>query len=286
MTAVAQALQSLSLPPPVSASSLAGGCIHDVRLVRLEDKTSVVCKVACGDDGRSQLLCEDAGLARLAHTHTVRVPCVHGLVHRSHETILVMEYLPPGVDGNWTQAGQQLGQMHLANVGKRYGVADDFWIGGTRFQGGWSDDWCEWLSEHCLKPLVRSCRDQRVLYANECTSIGRVIDALPNIVPSNPTPSLLHGDLWQGNLYVMQCGTVAFIDPASWVGDPMVDLAMVSLFGSLPAGFVQAWRASGIDHTSVRERIAVGQLLHLLNHARLFGRSYVPGVLERVDQLT
>jgi fructosamine-3-kinase len=66
----------------------------------------------------------------------------------------------------------------------------------------------------------------------------------------------------------------------------MVDLAMVSLFGSLPAGFVQAWRASGIDHTSVRERIAVGQLLHLLNHARLFGRSYVPGVLERVDQLT
>ena len=194
--------------------------------------------------------------------------------------------ISPGADGNWTQAGQQLGQMHLANVGKRYGVADDFWIGGTRFQGGWSDDWCEWLSEHCLSPLVRSCRDQGVLNANECTSIGRVIDALPNIVPSDPTPSLLHGDLWQGNLHVMQCGTVAFIDPASWVGDPMVDLGMVSLFGGLPAGFVQAWRASGIDHTSGRERIAAGQLLHLLNHVRLFGRSYVPGVLERVDQLT
>ena len=50
----------------------------------------------------------------------------------------------------------------------------------------------------------------------------------------NRIPSLLHGDLWSGNMMCGKKGMPWIIDPAAYVGDFEADLAMTQMFGSLP----------------------------------------------------
>jgi fructosamine-3-kinase len=94
-------------------------------------------------------------------------------------------------------------------------------------------------------------------------------------------PSLVHGDLWSGNIVDGR----ALIDPAVSFSDREIDLAFATVFGGIPsdffAGYVEAWP---LDPGWERRRPAL-QLYHLLVHVELFGEGYVPMVTTRLDQL-
>ncbi|MDP7029523.1 MAG: fructosamine kinase family protein [Phycisphaerales bacterium] len=285
MTSVRAALASIGLPEPVSASSLAGGCVHDVRLVELGSGDRVVCKVAAGAVGIAMLQSETRGLAAIAATRSLRTPRVHQLVCDGDGAVLVMEYLPKGTEGDWARAGRQLAQMHAAEAGPRYGSEEEVWLGGTRLRSGWDHDWCEHLAERRLRPLLRDVLDSRAIGEREAAAIDAVIAGLPARIPAAPTASLLHGDLWAGNFHIMRDGGVAVLDPAAVIGDPFLDIAMSSLFGGVPRAFFGAWRESFGDEEAEDERIAAGQMLHLLNHVRLFGAGYVPQLMGVVAAL-
>jgi len=275
----------VGLGEPASASSLAGGCIHDVRLVETTCGDRYICKVAAGETGGRMLAGERRGLAAISETSSLRTPHVHGLIRDEHGAVLVMEHLAKGAEGDWAAAGRMLARMHHAAVGDRYGSDDEVWLGGTCLPAGWDLDWCEYLAERRLRPLLRDVVDARTLEDREAALVGGIIEHLPTRIPSRPVASLLHGDLWAGNLHVMRDGTVAALDPAATIGDPFADIAMSMLFGGVPRAFFGAWREAIGDAEAEDERIAAGQMLHLLNHVRLFGAGYVPQLMRVVDVL-
>ena len=89
-----------------------------------------------------------------------------------------------------------------------------------------------------------------------------------------PHPSLLHGDLWHGNVGFCHKGPVVF-DPAIYVGDSESDLAMAELFGGFPVDFFHAYaEVKPISH-HYAERKLFYQLYHILNHGLLFGGHYL-----------
>ena len=89
-------------------------------------------------------------------------------------------------------------------------------------------------------------------------------------------PSLLHGDLWSGNVLFGQ--RPFLIDPSVYVGHREVDLAMCRLFGGFPAPFYRTYEAARpLQHGHERRRSAY-QIYPLLVHARLFGGGYVASV--------
>jgi fructosamine-3-kinase len=91
------------------------------------------------------------------------------------------------------------------------------------------------------------------------------------MLPAAPPASLLHGDLWSGNILVEGGALAAFIDPACYHGHSEVDLAMLSLFDQPPESF---WDAYGAPERGWDERRAAYQLFPALVHMRLFGGSY------------
>lgn len=279
MTLVAEALHALALSAPRSMNVLSSDSLQEVRLVILEDDSRVICKVVHGHMYQGMLACEQDGLRKIAATHTIRVPSVHGLVAVEGGSVLVMEFLPEGPQGDWAHAGGVLAAMHAHGHGELYGTDGEFFIGRTRFQGGRDADWCQWLATYCLTPLLQQCRDAGHVTRGQASLLERVVGQLHRRVPCRPTPALVHGDLWRGNMRVLNDGTVALLDPACMVADPMVDLAMAALFGGVPSAFQEQWLACRGDEPAQEERIAVGQLLHLLNHVHLFGRDYVSRVL-------
>ena len=96
-----------------------------------------------------------------------------------------------------------------------------------------------------------------------------VVDA-----PEEP-PARLHGDLWSGNVLADRDGRPWLIDPAAYGGHREMDLAMLELFGSIPARTAAAYGEVAPLADGWRERIPLWQLFPLLVHAVLFGGGYL-----------
>ena len=90
-----------------------------------------------------------------------------------------------------------------------------------------------------------------------------------------PLASLLHGDLWSGNQGADSAGNPVVYDPACYYGDHEADLAMMELFGSPGQRFFDAYDDLFPIDVGYKVRRELYNLYHILNHANLFGASYV-----------
>ena len=218
------------------------------------------------------LLSEVAGLRAISETRTLRVPGVitHGKNHL--HSFLVLEYLELQSHGNARALGEQLASMHR-HTSPRFGFAHDNHIGATVQPNAWMDDWVAFLRERRLGFQLRLARQNNL----GLQDIGeRLLEALPLFFAGYaPSASLMHGDLWGGNHAYLPDGTPVIFDPAVYFGDRECDLAMTELFGGFSADFHAAYRASFPLDAGYAARRDLYNLYHILNHANMFGGSYV-----------
>jgi fructosamine-3-kinase len=242
---------------------LAGGSLSEVLLVRRPDGRLSVAK------GGTAVATEAAMLRALAAAGAP-APAVEG----EHEGVLLLEYVPNDrvfSPAAWSSIGAALRRLHDRH-GETYGWAVDYRIGtvelDNRQRTAWPDFWGEQRLVAAASLLDRPWRER----------VDRLAARLADHLPAAPLPSLLHGDLWGGNILVAEGQLAAFIDPACYHGDAEVDLAMLCLFDSPPEAF---WRAYGGPARGWPERRALYQLFPALLHLRLFGGGYA-GMVDRL----
>lgn len=218
---------------------------------------------------------EARGLAALAGSRTLRVPDVLAVGARG----IVLEDLGAGDPSrdDWARAGAALARMHAITF-DRFGFDTNGWCGDSAQDNTPDTDGHRFFVERRLRPQGVRATATDLLDANDRHALDRVCDRLAHLVPRAPA-ALVHGDLWTANLHACANGELALIDAgAVHHGWAEADLAMLTLFGEPPPAFFAAYEtASGID-ASWRERAALYNLYHLLNHLNLFGASYLGGV--------
>lgn len=100
---------------------------------------------------------------------------------------------------------------------------------------------------------------------------------LPNEFPEE-SPSLLHGDLWSGNVMPGQQGLPTIFDPAVYYGNREMELAFTELFGGFDQDFYAAYHESFPLSPGFTNRADLYNLYPLLVHVNLFGSSYLSGI--------
>lgn len=105
-----------------------------------------------------------------------------------------------------------------------------------------------------------------------------------DLINHKATPSLVHGDLWQGNIGFSSNGPIIF-DPACYYGDREVDIAMTELFGNLPKEFYDGYEKVAPLDNGYKIRKHVYNFYHLLNHTNLFGGLYQAQALDCWEKL-
>jgi fructosamine-3-kinase len=110
--------------------------------------------------------------------------------------------------------------------------------------------------------------------AGDRAACDRVVERLPELLPAPEGPSLVHGDLWQGNVLASARGP-ALVDPAVAYADREMEFGITLLFGGFSSRFFAAYEEAWPLPAGWRERNPLYQLYHLLNHAVLFGGHYV-----------
>ncbi|MGA7328731.1 MAG: fructosamine kinase family protein [Rhodomicrobium sp.] len=260
MTALAEKGASLIGGRLRDWTPLTGGDLSQILSIRLDDGREAIVK----SGSRSQA---EARMLNAISETGAPAPAVLAV----SEGVLVLERLPS--DGSLGEARHSLGRaaatLH-STKGQHYGWPEDYAFGPVPIPNGWTESWPLFWAERRLlvhTPYLPSALARRMeLLAAE----------LPNRLPAQPSPSLLHGDLWSGNILAAENSISGLIDPACYYGHAEVDIAMLCLFASPSGAFYEAYGALEEGH---EERLNLYQLWPALVHLRLFGNTYL-GLVE------
>ena len=234
----------------------------------------------------SMFRAEEIALLELASQASIRVPQPICIGQNQKHSFIVMEFLSmiPASEKTLNQLGEQLAKMHYYQK-KLFGWQQNNTIGLTKQINTFSDDWTQFWQKNRLGFQLEQAKGNGMPLPILEKGL-RLQQHIPVFFTDyNPYPSLLHGDLWGGNMGSDKQGKPVIFDPAIYYGDRETDLAMTELFGGFSAEFYQAYNSilpvdSGY---SIRKRIY--NLYHLLNHFNLFGGSYLSQVESTLDRV-
>ncbi|MDJ0754682.1 MAG: fructosamine kinase family protein [Ardenticatenaceae bacterium] len=265
----------------VDSRPLTGGSIARVYWCKLADGRQVVAKV---DQSPTPLLSiEGAMLDYLRHHSSLPVPAVI----YSEPKLLIMEYvsgsshLQPPVQRH---AAELLAELHQISA-PQFGLTGpdnkqfDTLIGGLHQPNPPSDSWIDFFRERRLMYMAGEAALAGQLPVEMLPRLEKLANQLDRYLIEPEVPSLIHGDMWTTNILGQEGRVTAFIDPAIYYGDPEIELAFSTLFGTFQDPFFARYeeiRPLAPGFFEVRRDIY--NLYPLLVHTRLFGGSYVQGV--------
>lgn len=271
---------------------LGGGCINPS--ARLETDADLIAFLKWNPRPLPGMFPAEAqGLTALRAAGGLRVPEVWGAGEPAACTDaaawLLLEYIEPGrpAPDFADRLGTGLATLHRAQA-PRWGWEHDNYIGSLPQRNGWLDDWETLWRDRRLEPQLRRAREAGFFSGEDARAWSRLLDGLEELLvgAEQDGPSLLHGDLWSGNVYAGPAGEPVTVDPAVYHGHREVDLAMTELFGGFPARFYDAYReAWPVDEAYAAVRRDLYQLYPLLVHVNLFGAGYAGGTMARVRML-
>jgi fructosamine-3-kinase len=268
---------------PSTPETIGGGCINSA--FRLNDGGHSYFIKLNRADRLEMFEAESEGLSELAATHTIRAPqpLCHGIT--GNQAYLVMEYISLGrpKEQSAAQAGHQLALLHRTTQ-EQYGWHRDNTIGSTPQHNRANDDWIHFWQEQRLgfqlKLAAQNGHGGRLQRQGE-----KLCDKLNQLIDHAPAASLLHGDLWGGNLAYDREGQPVIYDPAVYFGDRETDIAMTELFGGFSQAFYAAYRETWPLDSGYPARRELYNLYHILNHLNLFGGGYLGQAQGMIDRL-
>ncbi|MFP3914046.1 MAG: fructosamine kinase family protein [Actinomycetota bacterium] len=182
------------------------------------------------------------------------------------------------VDGPeaWEELGAALARCHGATA-EAYGYHRDNVLGPLPQVNTWTHSWPDFYFRHRLSPFLDELPSELAGPIREAAEDGRMADLLEH----GQAPSLVHGDLWSGNIVAGRW----LIDPAVHYADRELDAAFAAVFGGIPERMWQAYQEVWPFDDGWEERRPALQLYHLLVHVRLFGGGYTRMVADRLHTL-
>lgn len=247
---------------------LSGGCIADVLLADLVDGRRVVVKLGGSDYATEALM-----LRTLAERSRLPVPDV---LHAAPD-LLVIGHVEH--DGRMGESGERHAAELLADLhsvrAETFGFERDTLIGPLPQPCPPTASWIEFFAEHRLRHFGARARREGAITDRCWQALQRLADNLADHLEEPDHPSLIHGDVWGGNVLAHEGRIAAFIDPATHYAHPEVELAFTTLFSTFGRPFFDRYnQLRPIRPGFFERRRALYNLYPLLVHAILFGGGY------------
>jgi protein-ribulosamine 3-kinase len=221
---------------------------------------------------------EAAGLEMLSESGTVKAPRVYGQGKVAEKYFILMEFISSSQTKEKAQAllAEELAELHR-QTWTHFGLAQNNFIGSLAQNNESKTSWSGFFIENRLEVQAGLAYYNRLVDAEWLNRFQKIYPKLASFFPDGE-PSLLHGDLWSGNIVVGPQGYYWLIDPAIYFGHREMELAFTTLFGGFEKSFYDAYHQNFPLAAGFKERIDVYNLYPLLVHANLFGASYLKGV--------
>lgn len=227
---------------------------------------------------------EADGLLKLSQSTFLKIPISYGSGRVEDYNYLLSEFIPSSRPHPeyWEDLGMGLAHLHL-NHQDQFGLEYDNFISSLPQKNHALDNWLDFFIEHRLEPLLGKAYFDRLIPLEFLKKFQTLYPKLESLFPKEK-PSLLHGDLWSGNVLCGADGRPCLIDPAIYYGHREMDLAFSRLFGGFDTKFYVAYESILPLEPGFETRIAVYNLYPLLVHLNLFGTAYLPGIEKTLNR--
>ncbi|MEA5510921.1 fructosamine kinase family protein [Crocosphaera sp. UHCC 0190] len=251
--------------------SVSGGCINQGYCL-IGKKINYFVKINHASQVE-MFAAEALGLKEMSATQTIRVPqpICWGMVERSSYIVLEWLEFSQASNQSWEEMGRKLAKMHAHPGDKRFGWERNNTIGSTPQVNTWTENWADFFADHRIGFQLKLAKRKGGSFGDYTQIVEKIRHLLREIKPQS---SLVHGDLWSGNVAVTEAGEPVILDPATYYGDREVDLAMTELFGGFPAAFYRGYNEVFPLAEGYKKRKIIYNLYHILNHFNLFGGGY------------
>ena len=163
---------------------------------------------------------------------------------------------------------------------KYYGFNFDTQIGGLKQDNTKSTNWVEFYREKRLGYIYDLINSSLPMEMSMNKKIEILLKKLDNFIPSSPQASLLHGDLWEGNILFKNKKFVGFIDPGTFYGHNELEIAYLTWFNPnfIKNGFLDEYNNIINIDKEYKNYEPIYQLYYSLLNVYLWDRKYIEDV--------
>ena len=210
-------------------------------------------------------------------------------VYLSNDDYLVMTYIQnDGKKPNETKEDllDSIVSIHQINS-ENYGFEFDTQIGGLKQKNNFKNDWIEFYREYRLGYIYELISSSNPMDSFINFKINSLIKNLHNFIPKNPVPSLLHGDLWEGNILFNKQKFCGLIDPGSFFGHNELEVAYLRWFNPkfIDNNFIDKYNEKVKLDSNYIHYEPIYQLYYSLLNVYLWDRSYINDVLRLIKKI-
>jgi len=267
----------------LSISKLSGGDINEVYSFKTHQGAFVV-KVNDKNRFPKMLRKEAQGLDLLAKAN-VSTPKLIDQFEQEDLQFIILEYITQEASGKkyWLRFGEDLSRLHQKSA-SNFGLEYDNYIGSLPQENKIKTSWEHFFIECRINPLVKMGFDKGLLHEGHLQKFQNFFKLFNDLIPTEK-PSLLHGDLWSGNLLCGEGQIPVFIDPAVYYGHREVDIAMTKMFGGFDPIFLSRYNEVFPLEKGWENRLNIHNLYPILVHLNLFGKSYLGGIEKVLEKM-
>ncbi len=258
------------------------GQLGDIYKVHTANK-SYILKTSKASDALSI----EAKMLYNINKYNIPVPKVYAF----SETYLLMEYIEEKKQAKCMQeiaAAKVLSDLHsLTNESRMYGYYYDTTIGPFNQSNEQTQySWGLFLGQMRIMPMAKICYDKGLISKQTVERLEDLCrDLYKRIDMSLIRPSLLHGDLWSGNILFNMNGAT-LIDPAIYYGDKEMELAFILLFDTFGETFFNAYaEVHPLSEDFYENKVPLYKIYPLLVHVALYGDSYTAQLEQTLKKL-
>jgi len=186
---------------------------------------------------------------------------------------------------NQKKLGAGIAEMHLNSNKKnpnKFGYSIPGFIGTTKQLNGWENNWADCFIKLRIEPQLSLLKD----YSLSINLLNRIKSKIKvHLSNHEPFNCLVHGDLWSGNVSTGNLEKGIIFDPSCWWADSEIDIAMTRLFGGFTDDFYCEYFKIIKEKNGSNQRTTIYNFYHILNHANMFGGSYINEVNNYINMI-
>jgi fructosamine-3-kinase len=203
------------------------------------------------------------------------------------DNFLITEYIKNNGQGKEEaelDAAVKLASLHRIHD-NQYGFITDTTIGIFEQSNTQNSSWIEFFKRERIMHFANHMLVEEKIGDDLYDRVMTFCDDFDKFLIEPDRPSLLHGDIWSGNVLINDGEITGIIDPAIYYGHHEVDLAFIMMFQTFGEGFFDRYQEiHPIQSGFIEQRADIYNLYPYLVHARAFGQSYLPYVRKIVEK--